>query len=471
MTSGPPPADAPRMERSLGLLQAVALNVSNMVGIGPFITIPLFIAAMGGPQAMIAWVIAAVLVLCDGLVWSELGAAFPGSGGTYHYLREAYASTRFGRLLPFLFIWQFLFTGTLEIASGYLGATAYLSYIFPGLVKSLEEYGIADAKPVVCACSALAVTLLLSRRTRTIGWLGVAFFVGTLFTVLWVIFAGVMHFDASLLTFPENAFTLNAAWFVGLAGAMRIAIYDYLGYYNICHLGDEVRAPEKTIPRAILISVAIIAAVYLTMNVSIIAVVPWQEAMKSENIAALFMERLYGRPTAVLFTWLVLWTAAACVFAITLGYSRIPYAAARGGDFFPAFGRLHPRHGYPRAALWTIGILSAVFCFFPLDLVIESAVTIRIGVQFLGQIIGLHVLRKTRPGVPLPFRMWLYPLPSAIAFIGWMFVLSMPHSKYGWQPLGLMAAVYASGVIAFAIWNQVARPSNGAATNPLEPEA
>src|ERR1043165_4193029 len=136
---------APKLERELGLLQATSLNIANMVGIGPFVTIPLFIAAMGGPQAMVAWVIAAVLVLCDGLVWSELGAAFPGSGGTYHYLREADASTRFGRRVPFLFVCQFLFTGTLEIASGYLGAMAYLKYIFPKLDSCLADYGIADA--------------------------------------------------------------------------------------------------------------------------------------------------------------------------------------------------------------------------------------------------------------------------------------------------------------------------------------
>ena len=447
------------LSRRFGLLQATALNMTNMIGIGPFITIPLFIAAMNGPHAMIAWVIAALLVLCDGLVWAELGAAFPGSGGTYHYLREAYRETAWGRMLPFLFIWQFLVTGTLEIASGYLGSMLYAQYIFPDMKGWLSRFGIEDATPFICAIAAIVVTVLLSRRTRTIGWLGVVFFSGTMVTVLWVIIAGIGHFDSRLLAFPKDAFTINAAWFVGLAGAMRIAIYDYLGYYNICHLGDEVQAPEKTIPRAILISVGIIAAIYLTMNVSIIAVVPWQEAMQSKNVAALFMERLYGRPTAVMFTWLVLWTAGACMFAITLGYSRIPYAAARGGDFFSAFGRLHPRHGYPYLALWTIGALSAAFCFFPIALVISSAVTVRILVQFVGQIVGLQVLRKTRPGVPLPFRMWLYPLPSLIALVGWLFVLAMPEPDFGWKPLILTAVVYASGVIAYVAWRSI-RPAS-----------
>src|SRR4029079_10015969 len=103
--------------------------------------------------------------------------------------------------------------------------------------------------------------------------------------------------------------------------------------------------------RAVMISVVVVAAIYLTMNVTIIGVVPWQEAMKSENIAALFMERVYSRPIAVAFTLLILWTVVACMFAITLGYSRIPYAAAKQGDFFAAFGYVHPTRRFPLVSL------------------------------------------------------------------------------------------------------------------------
>src|SRR5579864_2811666 len=128
-TSGP----RPELERGIGVVQATALNIANMVGIGPFITIPLFLATMVGPQAMIAWVVAAVLVLCDGLVWSELGAALPGSGGTYHFLREIYGHRGIGRWITFLFIWQFLISGTLELASGYIAGGNYLAYAVPDL--------------------------------------------------------------------------------------------------------------------------------------------------------------------------------------------------------------------------------------------------------------------------------------------------------------------------------------------------
>jgi amino acid transporter len=232
-----------------------------------------------------------------------------------------------------------------------------------------------------------------------------------------------------------------------LGAAMLIAIYDYLGYYNVCHLGDEIRTPAKTIPRAVIGSVIIIALIYMAMNLSIIGVVPWEQAMVSKNIAADFMETLYGRSWAVPFTWLILWTALACMFSITLGYSRIPYAAAKQGDFFPAFARLHPTGNYPWVSLLALAILTSAFCFLELSTVISAAVCVRIVVQFLGQILALHLVRTSRPEIRLPFRMWLYPIPSFIAAIGWIFVLITADPV----PLAWSLAVIASGLVAYAI--------------------
>jgi amino acid transporter len=441
------------LARELGVLQATALNVANMVGIGPFITIPMFIATMGGPHAMIGWIIAGVLVTCDGLVWSELGAALPGSGGTYHFLREIFGRYRLGRLLPFLFIWQFLISGTLELASGYIGMMQYVEYVLPGLEPLLTEWGVPQPMACVAALGAILVTLILCRPMKYLGWLGVVLCTGTIITVSIMIVAGLANFDASLLTIPEGAWTLDEKFMIGLGGAMRIAIYDYLGYYNICHLGDEVRDPGKTIPRAVMISVVVVAAIYMTMNISIIAVVPWQQAMESKNIAALFMEQLYGRNVAVGFTWLVIWTAVACVFAATLGYSRIPYAAAKSGDFFRAFAYVHPQRQYPAVSLWAVGGMTAVFCFFSLEAVITAAVTVRIVLQFMGQIVALHVLRTKQPEVKMPFRMWLYPLPSLIAFVGWLFVLGTAGINFIFAAVGVVAA----GVVVFFIRESLRR--------------
>jgi amino acid transporter len=438
-----------KLVRGLGLPQSIALNIANMVGIGPFITIPLFIAAMHGPQALIAWVIAAVLVICDGLIWSELGAALPGSGGTYHFLREIFGkgSSRWGRLLPFLYVWQFLVSGTMEIASGYSGAIPYVTYIWPDLPNLLSDWYVPGGTNTLAAICALFVTWLLSRRIEVVGWVGIVLCTGTLITVGTVILSGLTHFDASLLTFPPDAFAVNGDWVKGLGAAMLIAIYDYLGYYNICNLGAEVRDPGRTIPRAVIISVVLVAALYLTMNVSIIAVVPWEKAMESKQIAALFMETLYGRQIAVIFTGLILWTVIACVFAITLGYSRIPFAAANNGDFLSIFSHVHPTKHYPDVSLWTVGILTAAFCYLELGTVIETAVTVRILVQFVAQILGLHLLRTTRPEIELPFRMWLYPIPSLVALFGWLFVLGT-RAEYLWP----VVAVIVSGVIVYFLF-------------------
>ncbi len=440
-----------------------------MVGIGPFITIPLFIAAMNGPQALIAWVIAAILVICDGLVWSELGAALPGSGGTYHFLREIFGkqNSRWARMLPFLYVWQFLVSGTMEIASGYSGAVPYLKYIWPQLSEMLAQCQIPGGTSSLAAACALLVTWLLSRRIEVVGWLGIVLCTGTLITVATVIisgqsavFYGLTHADSNLLTFPPDAFKIDGKWIHGLGAAMLIAIYDYLGYYNICNLGEEVRDPGRTIPRAVIISVVLVAMLYLSMNLSIIAVVPWQEAMKSDQIAALFMETLYGRNVAVIFTGLILWTVVACVFSITLGYSRIPFAAAKNGDFLASFARVHPTKHYPTVSLWTVGLLTAVFCYLPLATVIETAVTVRILVQFVAQILGLHVMRTTRPDIVMPFRMWLYPIPSLIALFGWLFVLGNRMEYF--VSVGM---VIASGMIIYVLF--VEKPA--APVRPAEP--
>jgi amino acid transporter len=436
------------LTRGLGLLQATSLNVANMIGIGPFITIPMFLAAMGGPHAMIGWGIAAVLVVCDGLVWAELGAALPGSGGSYHFLRETFGRYRLGRIMPFLFIWQFLVTGTLELASGYLGAAGFLTYVLPELKPTPETPSYLAALNWLAAGAAIAMTLLACRHVRGIGWLAVGLCAGTIVTVLVIIISGVANFNPALITVPEDAWTLDGRFAAGLAGAMLIAVYDYLGYYNVCHVGEEVRDPGRTIPRAILISIVIVATVYLTMNVSLIGVIPWQQAIASQNIAAEFVEKIYGSWAAWVITALILWTALAGTFVMTVGYSRIPFAAARNRDFFPIFGRLHPTGNYPWVALFFIGGLTALFCFFPLKLVIDATVTVRIAVVFIGQIAALHLLRKARPDVPMPFRMWLYPIPSLIALAGWIFLLlwSDPTALY------VALTVNGAGILAFWVW-------------------
>jgi amino acid transporter len=420
--------------------------MSNMIGVGPFVTIPLMIGAMGGPQCMLGWAVGTVLALCDGLVWAELAAALPGEGGSYLYLREAFRRTRLGTLLPFLFIWQFMFSGPLEIASGYIGFAQYLSYFRRGM-------GVWEMRLAAAAVGVLVVVLLY-RGIRAVGRLTVVLWIGMLATVAWIIAAGFMHFNARLaFDFPPHAFTISPAFMAGLGGATLIAMYDFLGYYGICFMGGEVRQPEKVMPRSIVLSVVLAGAIYALMTLAVLAVVPWREAAQSKFVVARFMEIIYGPWAASAVTVLTLWSAVASVFALVLAYSRVPYAAALDGYFWKPFARLHPKGGFPYVSLLVIGALSIAGGMLSLDWVVSALLTARILIQFIGQIAALEVLRRTRPDVPLPFRMWLYPLPSVLALVGWLYVFVTS----GWTFVLCGLGVLASGVVAFEVWRRRVR--------------
>ena len=445
-------ADPPRLTRRFGLLPATALNMTNMIGVGPFITIPLLMSALGGPQAMLGWIVALVIVVCDGMVWSELGAAMPGSGGSFGYLREAFGPERVGRLMAFLFVWQFVLSGPLEIASGYIGFADYATYIWKGLTRP----------QVIALITAVGVIniALLYRRIHSIARITISLWIGTLVTVLAVIVTGAMHFDPKVaFDFPAGAFNFSIGFFLGLGAASRIGIYDYLGYYDICYIGDEVRDPGRVIPRSILISTAATAAIYFGINLSIVGVVPWRDFVPAANHAAsnfivsIFMQRIYGKPVAAVFTLLVLWTAFGSVFALLLGYSRIPYAAAESGYFFRVFGRLHPTRGFPYVSLLVLGVLSILAGFFALGTVIDALIVTRILVQFIGQIVGLILLRRRAPQLHRPYRMWLYPVPALVALLGWIFVFATTEVRVILFGVGVLLL----GCLTFLVWSWRAR--------------
>jgi len=439
---------SPVMTRRFGLLHATALNMTNMIGIGPFITIPLLMSALGGPQSMLGWIIAVVIVLCDGMVWSELGAAMPGSGGSFGYLRQGYGPATFGRLMGFLFVWQFVLAGPLEIASGYIGFSQYLGYIWKGITRS-------ETLLVVTVIGLINVALLY-RRITSIATITLMLWTGTIITVVVVIITGALHFDPNVaFDFPPNAFAFSQGFLLGLGAASRVGVYDYLGYYDVCYIGDEVQNPGRVIPRSILLSTVGVALIYIAINFSIIGVVPWRDFVpasehpQSNFIVSIFMERIYGSKIATIFTAMILWTAFGSVFALLLGYSRVPYAAAKDGYFFKAFARLHPSGGFPYVSLVVLGLISILAGFASLGMVIDALITMRILVQFIGQIGAVTLLRRRAPDMPRPYRMWLYPLPSLIALLGWIFIFATTPPEV----IAFGLAAMAAGVVCFVWWS------------------
>ncbi|HKU81709.1 MAG TPA: APC family permease, partial [Candidatus Tumulicola sp.] len=433
------------MQRAIDLRGAVAVNVITMIGIGPLVTIPLVVAALGGPLALAGWIAGALVALCDGLVWAELSSRYPGSGGTYVYLRAAFGPRTAGRALAFLFNWQFLLYAPCLLASGYIGFANYAAYLYPAAASSA---GVHDAIAIGVGLVTIAA---LYRRTAPVSAVGAALAVAAVVTLLFVTLAAFSHANFSTAFHLSTPVRFSAGLLAGFGSALYITLYDYVGYADAALLGDEVVRPNRTVPLAILISIVAVAALYVLLQIGVLGVIPWRSLLDahgvptaaSQYVGSLVVERTWGRPAAIVATVLVLVTAFASLYGNLLGFSRIPFAAARDGAFLPAFARLHPRKAIPHVALLAVGGLSLIASLFTLDQVIAFLTAGIVLVQAIAQIAALAVLRR-REGAA-PFRMPLYPLPAIVAFCGWTlaFVYTGPTA------IALGAGWLAAGAVVF----------------------
>jgi amino acid transporter len=436
------------LKRGMGFFPALTSNMLNMVGIGPFTTIPLILTAMGGPQALLGWICGAVIALADGLVWAELGAAMPDTGGSYEYLQKAFGPSGYGRLMGFLFLWQVMLGAPLTAASGGVGFANYLSFLFP----SLTHTGVVLVAMSVCA----AATFLLYRDIKSIAAISNILWAGLVLAIGIILWGGAWHFNPALaFSFPAQAFKPGWAFFSGMGGAALLAMYDYSGYFNVCLIGGEIENPAHNIPRVVLWSVAILAVLYMLMSLSIIGVVPWQQAMHSSAIVSDYIQHLYGKPAASLVTVLILWVGFASVFCVLLGYTRVPYAAAVEGHFFGRFAKLHPTRNFPSFSVLFFGVASAAMCIFPLDVLIQGLLMIQIVTWFIAQCIGVVLLRRRFNQTVRPFSMPCYPWPVIIAIAGWIFIFVMN----GWQYMLSAIVLVIIGVVAFRVFTAQTSPT------------
>jgi amino acid transporter len=423
----------------------------------PFITLPLVIAAAGFHLSVWAWVLGAVVAVADGLVWAELGAAFPRAGGSYAFLREIYGPRRAGNWLSFLYVWQLSFSAPLSIASGCIGLSSFLAWFWPGLEHApLAAMPALHYSNLTAAGACLLVTALLYRNLSSVTRLAWVLFAGVLTAVAGVIVSGFAHAAATggwhMPSGPVQSFAVAMG---GLAQATLITTYDYWGYYNITFLGSEVRRPEKTIPRAILLSVLFVAAFYVAMNLAALPSLRDAASHAADGatvrlqLVAQIAQSAFGQWAGRLMAALIVWTAFASVFSLLLGYSRVPYAAARDGNYFHFLAAIHPRHGIPHRSLVTLGIIAAAFCFLTLTQVITLLVITRILLQFFLQHIGVMLLRRQRPELDRPFRMPLYPLPPLLAMAGFTFMLA--NRSHAIQGVAVAAGIAVSGS-AIYLW-------------------
>jgi len=435
------------MIRGVGLRSAVAINVVTMIGAGPLITIPLIVVALHGSVSIVAWIAGAVIALCDGLVYAELASRLPRSGGTYAYLREGYGPRGPGRLLAFLFVWQFCLWAPLTLASGYIGFAQYAGFLAPALATDVWlQRAVAFGVGVITIIALYRAIPTIARTAYALGIVAVA-------TLLIIAFAGLAHPHINLTALAPRAFSLNGIGIFAFGAALVYTIYDYGGYADVCAIAEEVKRAERTIPLAILLSVAIVAVCYIALNLGVFATLPIDLVAKSTSVASAVIDTTLGHGAAIAVTIAILVTAFASTYGLLLGASRVPFAAARDGDFLPAFARLHPTGKFPAISLLVLGMLALPAALFPLDQVIAFLTAGIALIQGVAQVGALAALRWKTPSAP--FRIPLYPLPPLVALAGWagLFVSSGTWAMlFGCVSLLLGAGVFLVHAKLGRIW-------------------
>ena len=428
-----------QLSRKISLLQASAINMIDMVGIGPFVVISFIVQTLNGPYFLYAWIAGAFLSFVDGMVWSELGAAFPLAGGSYNFLKEGFGE-KGGKLMSFLFVWQTMIQAPLVIASAAIGFAQYLNYIIT--LNTIETKIVSGAVVVL-------IVFLLYRKIEAIGKISVMLWVGVFVIMGWIIAGALMHKNFLMpVQYINDGLHFNNAFVVALGYASVKSVYSYLGYYNVCHLGGEIINPEKNIPRSMFISIAVICFLYLMMNISVASVLPLNVIAKSNFVVSEYINAIAGPTAAVIATAIILWVAFASVFSATLGYSRIPYAAAKDGAFFSIFAKLHPTKNFPYISLLILGAVAFVFSLlFKLKDVITAILAMRILIQFIGQSIGLLLLHKRKGKAFFKWNMPLFPVPVILAICLWLYIFYSTEVKM----MLIAGGIILSGVIAYLI--------------------
>ena len=413
----------------------------DMVGIGPFVTIPMIVLMMQGPASIVPWLIGALLAYMDGMVWAQLGAKWPEAGGSYVFLQKLFGERKGGRLMSFLFIWQTTLQAPLVIASGAIGFANYFSYLVP--LSAIQ-------KKMVSGTLVILLIGLLFRNIKNVGKISVVLWVITVGTIVWLIASGIPHFNAAqAFHIRFDGFSTTSLLYVAIGQASLKSVYSYLGYYNVCHLGAEIKDPGKNIPRSILISVTGIAILYLCMQSVILGVLPWQTVAHSDFVASIYFSHIYNDAVAKFATVLILIIALSSLFSAILGYSRIPYAAALDGNFFPIFARVHPKYKFPHVSLLAVGGVGFIFSLlFRLGDVITAILTMRILVQFVSQAIGVIAWHYKKPGDERPYKMPLFPIPAILSIIIWLFIYSTIDKVYIGSSLGIIGL----GVVAYYLF-------------------
>jgi len=420
--------DKKGLVRALGLGQATMLNMIDMVGIGPFVALPIILTGFPGKFSLIPWLIGVVISFADGLVWSELGAAWPEAGGSFIFLQKLYKG-RAGRMFAFLYSMQTSVHLPLVMTSATLGLVNYLKYVVP--------LGVWSTKLVMISV-VLIVVFMLYRKISSVGKIGTVLSVVMVFLLVWTIGTGAYAFDGKIMAANSASKSAISDWtnmavWVLVGQYTSKAVYAYLGYYNVCHIGGEIKNPTKNIPRSILLSILFIGILYLGMQWAVAGSVPMNEiADGNAPLLSILFEKVYGKHIAYVVTAVLVVVACSSLFSLMLGYSRIIYASAKEGMHFKVLAHLHPTKHFPDYVLLIFGGIAMLFCLFfsEASSVFSFIVVTRIFIQFIPQAVGVIRMRLQKRQAELPFQMPLYPLPALFSILAWLFLFFTAGSKY-----------------------------------------
>lgn len=445
------------LRRELSFFQATAINMIDMVGIGPFVTTAVVAATMGSVHlAILAWVLGMLIAFIDASVWSELGAKYPHAGGTYRFLSETYGDQTWGRFFSFLFVWQTTFTAPLVVASGALGFASYAQYFLAGVPRTYTPL----SSRLIAIGVVVALTALLYRKISDVGRISIALWWCVVIIMSALIVAGFAFGNpmgiVSQLVAPSGGWLAQlrqGAMWTALGVASLPTIYSYLGYYNVCHLGAEVAAPARVIPSSMYLSIAGIGVLYILMQIAVYAVLPIEQVQRSPFVVSDMLAVVFGPLVANIGTVLILVIALASLFSVMLGYTRVPYAAAQDGLFFRQFGRLHPTEHFPHVSLLMLAGVAIVFVStLTITDAIKSIITMRVFTQFIAQTVGLMIIRRKHGPGAMPWKMWLYPIPAILTIGIWLWIFS--SAKPLQQIMGVVAPVVGSIAFCILAWHK-----------------
>jgi APA family basic amino acid/polyamine antiporter len=422
-----------QLDRGLGQLEATTLVVGGIIGTTIFLVTSEVAATVGSPVlVLVTWLVAGLLAGAAALCFAELSAAIPETGGTYVFLKRAYGSD----LVGFGFAWMMCFT----YGPGATAVVAIMAATF--LLPVLQALGlISEGSVAVTAILIIAVLTALNASGVRRG--GLAQNVITFVKVSLIIAVIVMPLvlagpQFERLVSPSVQSTGSRAALQNVGTAMILCLFSFSGAYFVTHVAEEVREPEKTIPRAIVVGFLVVLALYLSINVAYLVTLPFDEVVQSERIAADMMGSVLGERGALVTAFVIFCSAIGALNTQLLSYPRIPFALARDGYLFRGIAKISRRSKAPANAIVLVGGLASIFALTGSYSEILSFVAFVSHFFICLAVLAVIMLRIREPDLPRPYRVWGYPLtPVAFLVVSAVYLVNLLFTR----PLGVAVGV------------------------------